>query len=132
MTPTRGPFEVVSAAFHAALAWTFAAAATPLANWKTTAPDAALSAHAVVLPIAVLLVAFVYFRRAHPLRPPAAGAVFGVVVLVLDIAVHVLLPRAFDLRAVLLGTALPSAATFVGAWLSGIASELASPSARPR
>ena len=116
--------EVMSAVIHGLVAWTLAAATMSVADWRPYAPEAALSVHAVAVPVAILLVAFVYFRRAHPLRPPAAAATFALVALVLDSVRIIASSRPVDARTLLLATVLPALSTFVFGWLAGIASDI--------
>jgi hypothetical protein len=116
--------EPAVAIVHALLGWVVAAAATSLAMWKTPAPEAALSAHAVVLPLAFLLVSAVYFRRAQPLRPLAAALLFAGVVLLMDATVTFALHRTVDARALLLGMWLPACSALLATWAAGMVSAI--------
>lgn len=124
---TRGAVgEIAVAAVHALTGWALAAPAMSLALWKTRAPEAALSAHAVAVPVAFALVSFVYFRRTHVLRPLAAATLFAIVVVAMDALALRVFHRATDARALVLGVALPAFVALLSVWLFGIASSISS------
>jgi hypothetical protein len=124
--------ELVVAALYGLVGWSVAAAAMSLALWKTPAPNAALSAHAVVVPVAFMLVSFVYFRRASALRALPAALLFGVLVLVMDTITSAAFGRAADPRTLVLGAWLPAYAAVLATWIAGLVSPITFVARRPR
>lgn len=117
--------EVLAAVMYGLLGWVIAAAPTTIALWTSSSPNTALSAHAVVIPVAFLLASTVYFRRPRPLGPLATALVFAGVAIVMDVVIASALGRDLGVRALLLSSILPATAAFAATWMVGTVSSIA-------
>lgn len=123
MRPRPRTSELAVAVVHAFFGWTIAAAASTIAAWNTSSPNAPLSVHAVVLPIAFILAATVYFRRARPLGAMAGAFAFASTAFVMDILMTLDFGGLLDGRALVLGAFLPASAGFIMTWLVAMTQE---------
>jgi hypothetical protein len=105
--------ELGTALLYGLAAWSFTAVVMSVALSAATIPNVGFAAHALAVPVTFALVSFAYFRRPAPLRPFAAGLLFGALVLVMD--------RALDAQRSALATWLPAYASLLATWITGVA-----------